>query len=111
MLERTRSRRRELPSPNSGTLDDIFSTDDSGLVTVSHGLHTEQLPVGNLTIGEIRRRYGDRFDIDPHSQGQVDGREVDDQVVVRPGQLLLFVRPAGEKGAGDVNEKAPFAAI
>ncbi len=98
MLERTRPRRQESPAPTGGALCDIFSDDDSGLVTVSHGLHTEQLPVGNLTIGQIRRRYGDRFDIDPHSQGQVDGREVGDDVVVRPGQLLLFVRPAGEKG-------------
>jgi hypothetical protein len=68
-------------------------------VTVSSGPYVEQLPVGNLPVGEIRRRFRDRFDLDPHSQAVLDGHEVGDEVVVQPGQALMFVRRAGEKGA------------
>lgn len=67
-------------------------------VTVSSGPYVEQLPVGNLSVGEIRRRFRDRFDLDPHSQAVLDGHDVGDDVVVRPGQALLFTRRAGEKG-------------
>ena len=67
-------------------------------VTVTSGPYAEQLPVGNMTAGEIRRRFRDRFDLDPHSQAVLDGSDVGDDVVVRPGQALMFTRRAGEKG-------------
>jgi hypothetical protein len=76
--------------------------DNSGpspqLVTVSSGPFLEQLPVGNSSVGEIRRRFADRFDIHPQAQAILDGQAVDDQVTVRPGQALMFTRRAGEKG-------------
>jgi hypothetical protein len=99
MLETTQLRHREDFEPGPGS--DVFDhCTTGGLVTVNHGLHTEQLPVGNMTVGEIRARYADRFDIDPLSQGQIDGRNVADSTVVQPGQMLMFVRYAGEKGTG-----------
>jgi hypothetical protein len=52
-----------------------------------------------MSVGEIRRRFRDRFDLDPHSQAVLDGHDVGDDVVVRAGQALMFVRRAGEKGA------------
>ena len=67
-------------------------------VTVSSGPYAEQLPVGNMAVGEIRRRFRDRFDLDPHSQAVLDGNDVGDDAVVRPGQSLMFSRRAGEKG-------------
>ena len=66
---------------------------------VSHGPYMERLPVGNMTVGEIRLRFSDRLDIDPQSQAVVDGREVDDSTRVTIGQVLAFVRKAGEKGS------------
>jgi hypothetical protein len=67
-------------------------------VAVSSGPYAEQLPVGNMSVGEIRRRFRDRFDLDPASQAVLDGNDVGDEVVVRPGQALMFTRRAGEKG-------------
>jgi hypothetical protein len=67
-------------------------------VTVSSGPYAEQLPVGNMTVGEIRQRFRDRLDLDPNSQAVLDGQEVRDDVTVRPGQALLFIRYGGEKG-------------
>jgi hypothetical protein len=79
-----------------GIFDDGLGHD--GLVTVSSGPYAEQLPVANMTVGEIRGRFRDRFDIDPRSQAVLAGNEVGDETIVRPGQLLMFVRRAGEKG-------------
>jgi hypothetical protein len=71
---------------------------DSIMVTVSHWPYCERLPVGEMTVGEIRRRYADRFDIDPQSVATLDGNEADAETVVAAGQTLMFVRRAGEKG-------------
>lgn len=100
MLEQNRPRREEGHGPGPGGQGTIFADDDAGvgMVTVTHGLHQEQLPVANMTVGDIRRRVADRLDIDPHSRAQLDGRDVDDDAVVRPGQNLMFVHHAGEKG-------------
>jgi hypothetical protein len=80
----------------AGLFDDPQTS--SQLVTVSSGPYLEQLPVGGMTAGEVRRRFADRFDIDPNAQAVLDGQPVDDQTCVRPGQALMFTRRAGEKG-------------
>jgi hypothetical protein len=99
MLETSRPRHDETFAPGPGSPNDVFDgCAAGGLVTVNSGLHTEQLPVGNMTVAEIRSRYADRFDIDPLSQAQVDGHIVGDDTVVQAGQILMFVRHAGEKG-------------
>jgi hypothetical protein len=99
MLETSRPRHDETFAPGPGSQNDVFdSCATGGLVTVNSGLHTEQLPVGNMTVAEVRSRYADRFDIDPLSQAQIDGHIVDDDAIVQPGQILMFVRHAGEKG-------------
>ena len=95
MLETTRTRRESHGTGPRG-LDDTATA--AGLVTVNHGLHTELLPVSGMTVGEIRARYRDRFDIDPQSHAVIDGVETGNDTVVRPGQLLMFMRRAGEKG-------------
>ena len=99
MLERTRPAREAL-GPGPGGLRDIFGDagDGAGMVTVAHGPYSEQLPVGDMTVGEIRARYRDRFDIDPQSLAVLDGNEAGNDTRVRPGQILMFVRRAGEKG-------------
>jgi hypothetical protein len=86
-------------SGGAGLFDDAVPEDPT--VTVSSGPYLEQLPVGNSTVGEIRRRFADRFDIDPQAQAVLDGQPVDDQTTVRPGQALMFTRRAGEKGLDD----------
>ena len=98
MPELMRARRERLGS-GPGGLDDIFSGGPQiGLVTISHGLHIEQLPVANMTVREIRRRFADRFDIDSRSRAQIDGRDARDDEVVQSGQQVMFMHHAGEKG-------------
>ena len=99
MNERTRpaSERPGIPG-GAGTLFDESPDAAPRSVVVSSGPYAEELPVGNQSVGEIRRRFRDRMDIDPNSQAVLDGHDVDDQTVVRPGQALMFTRRAGEKG-------------
>jgi hypothetical protein len=98
--EKTRNT-RELSGPNPRGLD-LFAPNEPGadLVTVVHGPYAEDLPVGGMSVGEIRARFRDRFDIDPRSQAMLDGVEVGDEVTVRPGMQLFFAKRAGEKGSG-----------
>ena len=84
------------PAGAAGIFDD--SNEEGGLAVVTSGVYAEQIPVGGMSVGEIRRRYADRFDIDPRSQAVIDGQDVGDEVVVRAGQTLMFTHRAGEKG-------------
>lgn len=99
MLERTRPA-REAVALGPGGLGDVFAANGAGagMVTVAHGPYSEQLPVGDMAVGEIRARYRDRFDIDPQSLAVLDGNEVGNDTRVGAGQILMFVRRAGEKG-------------
>ena len=63
-------------------------------------MNGEEVPVSGMTLGEIRRRLADRFGIDPRSATVVDGQNVDDEnLVVRAGQRIEFLRHSGEKGS------------
>jgi len=98
MRERTISPAESFGAPTGGG---IFGDPGSpaGNATVISGVYSEQLPVGNSTVGEIRARFADRFDIHPDSQAILGGHDVGDEVTVRPGQVLIFAHRSGEKGA------------
>lgn len=99
MIETTRPHPEQTGGPPG--LGSMFDGIDAppAPVTVSSGPYVEQLPVGGSSVGEIRRRFQDRLDLDPHSQAILDGQTVGDDVIVQPGQALMFARRAGEKGA------------
>ena len=71
---------------------------DAGTATVIHGVHLQELPVAGRTVAEIRERFGDRLGIDPESRAVLRNREVDEDTIVRTGEVLSFIRRAGEKG-------------
>ena len=100
MTQRVRSQTHADVTFGSGSQNDIFMVpgDSEGTVMVSHGPYMERLPVGNMTVSEIRMRFSDRLDIDPQSQAVLDGQEVAEDTRVTIGQALAFVRKAGEKG-------------
>ncbi len=80
-----------------GGFDDIGA--NAGAVIVSHGTYLESLPVVGMTVGAIRARTQDRLDIHPEATALVDGNPVDDSTQLHAGQMLMFIRPSGEKGA------------
>ena len=107
MQEKQRPRPAESGGPSG--LGDPFAPDNGNQnenATVSHGVFAEQLPVAGMTVGEIRARYRDRFDIDPGSISVIDGNAVDETTAVRPGQILSFLRRSGEKGRARTNPRS-----
>ena len=73
--------------------------DSPGMATVSVGPYVERLPIAGKTVGEIRKRFKAKMDIDDRSQPILDGEEVDASACVREGQVLMFIHKAGEKGS------------
>ena len=97
MQERQRESLNRDPARGGGFWDG--APEENGTATVSHGPYAEELPVANMEVSRIRERFRDRFDIDPRSLAYIDGTPAAEDSVVRSGQLLVFMRPAGEKGA------------
>ena len=65
MHERKRQLQRQLDSsPAGGVFDDATST--GGSVDVIHGPYRQSLPVAEMPISEVRRRFQDHLDIHPH---------------------------------------------
>ena len=105
MRER-KSEHRPLVDPGTGDgfFDDAGTT--RGTVVVSHGPYRETLPAAEMTIRDVRRRFRDHLDIHPQAVAMLDGEEVDDATQLRAGQMLMFIRPSGEKGArGEKGER------
>ena len=98
MTQERRRATRTLVAPGGGS-SPFDDAQPEGLATVSHGPYAETLPVAGLSVGEVRRRFRDRLDIDPDAVAVVDGHEVGDDHTVAPNELVTFVRRAGEKGA------------
>ena len=99
MNERTRPTHEQ--SAGGGGITALFDDDEEPtrhLVMVASGPYAERLPVTNMSVGEVRARFSDRFDIDPRSVAVLDGHDVNDATVVRAGQVLMFMHRAGEKG-------------
>lgn len=97
MNERLRPHRERHAAPGGGGLFEELTAVPAP-VTISSGPYAEQLPVAHRSVGEIRRLLATRLDLDPQSQAVLDGHDVGEDVVVQPGQALMFTRRAGEKG-------------
>ena len=97
-MERNRNATRTRSLGGGGDL--LSAPDDAGgIVTISHVPHEERVAAAGMTVGQVRARYRDRFDIDPQSQAFIDGSAVNDDTVLRTGQNLMFMRHSGEKGS------------
>jgi hypothetical protein len=69
------------------------------MVTITCGVN--QLPtdrVVNLSIGDIRRKYRDQLNIPQGARAVLNGRQSGDDVQVKDGDELEFVKETGEKG-------------
>lgn len=86
-------------SPGNDLFEDLgaFPT-GGGMATVIHGAYRYPLPVAEMTIAQVRRRFTDLLDIHPEATPVVDGSPVDDETVIAVGQTLMFLRRSGEKG-------------
>ncbi len=96
-LERTGN-----PSTGRGPASDPFEplSASQGSVEVIHGVYSHTMPLVGMSIDQVRGELSDRMHIDPEAVAVVDGEPVSEELVLAEGQVLTFVKPAGEKGAG-----------
>lgn len=97
MNEKKRTEKQNPPVPPSAFGGS--GVPDNKNVSISSGPYAETLPVGGMTVGGVRQKYADRFDIAPNAQAILNGSPVKDDVVLQAGQALMFIQHAGEKGA------------
>lgn len=67
-------------------------------VDVIHGVYAHSLPLGGLSVKQARSELSNKMNIDPTSVAVVDGNEVPEDHTLNEGEVLTFVKPAGEKG-------------
>jgi hypothetical protein len=89
---------RRTPQAPGGPLDDPFALPDANMAMITHGPFAETVPIAGLTVGTIRRRFRDRYNLPADGLGMIDGNEVGDDTVVRAGQILTFMHRANAKG-------------
>jgi hypothetical protein len=69
-----------------------------GRVDVIHGVYAHSLPLAGLSVRQARVELQERMNIPADALAVVDGVEAGEDTVLREGQVLNFIKPAGEKG-------------
>ncbi len=67
-------------------------------IQVSCGASSEPFPVSGKTVGAVAEFLREVLNIDRFAQGNVNGEVVEDDYVLREGDVLEFIKPASEKG-------------
>ena len=70
----------------------------TGRVEVIHGVYAHSLPLAGMTVRQARAELEDRMNIDPEAVAVIDGLEATEDAVLTEGQVLNFLKAAGEKG-------------
>lgn len=72
--------------------------EEAGKVQVVYGVHVLEASLAGRTVQSVRETLVQPLNISPHAVALVNGQEVEGTHVLSPGELLEFVRYAGEKG-------------
>jgi hypothetical protein len=102
MKEKVKEKQDTKPAPEAdapSVFDAKADAPPNKNVTVSSGPYLEELPVAGMKVSEVRRKFGDRFDINKDSVAVIDGKNADESHILKTGEGLMFIRHAGEKGA------------
>jgi hypothetical protein len=86
------------PDPFSDEFAATAVAATQGNVEVIHGVYAHSLPLAGMAVRDARLELEDRMNIDPEAVAVVDGRQADEDTVLAEGQVLNFVKHAGEKG-------------
>jgi hypothetical protein len=70
-----------------------------GDVSVVHGVYAHSYPLAGLRVRDARDHLEERMNIDPDAVAIVDGNEAAEDTMLAAGQVLTFVKHAGEKGS------------
>ncbi len=68
-------------------------------IRIIYGVHSLEVNIAGRSVGEVRAQLSQALNIGPRAIAVVDGREVAETHILDSGQVLEFVRLAGEKGS------------
>jgi hypothetical protein len=95
---RERIRDDDFSGVSSGDDSSSTAVAPGGDVEVIHGVYAHSLPLAGMTVRQARAELEQRMNIAPDAMAVVDGRETDEDTILAQGQVLNFVKHAGEKG-------------
>jgi hypothetical protein len=78
--------------------DEHPSATSTGSVSVVHGVYAHSFPLAGMCIRDARAQLEERMNIAPDATAVIDGDEAGEDAVLAEGQVLTFVKHAGEKG-------------
>jgi hypothetical protein len=81
--------------------------EEAGKVKVVYGVHTLAASLAGRTVRGVREALAQPLNISPQAVALVNGREVEAGHVLNAGELLEFVRYAGEKGKEPTEAHSP----
>jgi hypothetical protein len=81
--------------------------EEAGKVKVVYGVHALEAALAGRTVGSVREALTQPLNISPRAVTLVNGQEVEADHVLGQGEVLEFVRYAGEKGGEPVETDPP----
>lgn len=78
--------------------DAPFGSKTSTTIQVSCGASSGAFPVAGRNVSEVGEFLREVLNVDRLSTGLVNGKEVGADYVLKPGDTLEFLKPAGKKG-------------
>lgn len=78
--------------------DASFGNKTTTTIQVSCGASTGNFPVAGRSVTEVGDFLREVLNVDKLSTGLVNGKEVGGDYVLKPGDTLEFLKPAGKKG-------------
>jgi hypothetical protein len=82
-----------LTQPNAG-----FGNKTTTTIHVSCGASSGNFPVAGRTVGQVGEFLREVLNVDKLSTGLVNGKDVSPDYVLKSGDSLEFLKPAGRKG-------------
>ncbi len=84
------------PARPKGKIKEVVP--EKGKVRVIYGIHSLEAAVAGKTVAEVRKALSQALNIHPAAIAIVNGQEVAGNYILHDGEVLEFVRLAGEKG-------------
>ncbi len=98
MRQIRQQQRSQQQAPRDPASDPFAEAATQSLATITHGPYLEQVPIAGLTLGQVRRRFRDRFNLPEDGLAMVDGNQVEEDTLILAGQLVTFMHRANAKG-------------
>ena len=94
-MQVTQEKLKQVTPPRSTT---AAQEEELGKVKIVYGVHAIEANLAGRTVLSVREALAQPLNISPRAVALVNGQEVEATHVLSPGELLEFVRYAGEKG-------------